>query len=127
MKNIVVASMIVFMSLVTSNSDAASACKGLAKSQCGAKTTCSWVAGYARSDGAKVSSHCRAKGGSASKKSSKSKAASAKTKEKGTSSKKVSKESTGKKTKKSANKKIEKKKSGKKKSSSSKKSSKKTS
>jgi hypothetical protein len=48
----------------------ASACKGLEKPQCEGKSDCTWVDGYTRKDGVKVSSHCKAvgkKGSSSSK------------------------------------------------------------
>lgn len=38
-----------------------SACKGLAKSGCAAKDSCSWVDGYTTKKGVKVASYCRAK------------------------------------------------------------------
>lgn len=40
---------------------AASSCKGQAQSACSNSTSCYWVEGYKRSDGAKVKAHCRAK------------------------------------------------------------------
>lgn len=40
---------------------AASACKGQTNSACNQNNSCYWVAGYKRSDGANVKSHCRAK------------------------------------------------------------------
>ena len=42
---------------------AQSACKGLEKAPCEKKEACTWVDGYTRKDGAKVSAYCRAKGG----------------------------------------------------------------
>ena len=41
---------------------AESACKGLDQRQCGGKSDCTWVDGYTRKDGVKVSSHCKAIG-----------------------------------------------------------------
>ena len=52
---------------------AQSACKGLSNSQCGGNQNCTWVSGFTRRDGVKVSSYCRAKGGGESKKSSQGK------------------------------------------------------
>lgn len=49
----------------------AKSCKGMEQKICLADATCSWVNGYERSDGKKVSSFCRTK--------AKSKTASAKT------------------------------------------------
>jgi hypothetical protein len=49
--------------LVSSAAQAESACKGLASSQCSAKSDCVWVGGYTRKDNRKVSGYCRAKGG----------------------------------------------------------------
>jgi hypothetical protein len=40
---------------------AASACKGQTNNACNQNNSCYWVAGYKRSDGANVKSHCRAK------------------------------------------------------------------
>ena len=41
----------------------AASCKGKSKSSCSSAANCSWVNGYKRSDGVKVSGHCRAKAG----------------------------------------------------------------
>ncbi len=49
---------------------AASDCKGVKKTTCEDKSDCSWVDGYTRKDGAKVSSHCRKKPSKSSKKKS---------------------------------------------------------
>jgi hypothetical protein len=38
---------------------AASQCKGLSENSCAADSTCSWINGYERKDGRKVSSHCK--------------------------------------------------------------------
>ena len=38
-----------------------SACKGVSKSQCVSKDSCSWVEGYTTKKGVKVSAYCRAK------------------------------------------------------------------
>lgn len=40
---------------------AASACKGLSESACGANPSCAWMEGYTRKDGVKVSAYCRSK------------------------------------------------------------------
>lgn len=52
---------------------AESDCKGLEEGQCEDKTSCTWVDGYTRKDGAKVSSHCRTKSKSKSKSKKKDK------------------------------------------------------
>ena len=36
-------------------------CKGLETAACGEQTSCYWVEGYQRKDGANVKAHCRAK------------------------------------------------------------------
>ncbi len=41
----------------------AASCKGKSKSSCSSASNCSWVNDYKRSDGVKVSGHCRAKAG----------------------------------------------------------------
>lgn len=41
--------------------NAASACKGLQADKCDAAQSCSWVNGYERSDGRKVTAFCRTK------------------------------------------------------------------
>ena len=51
------------LSLVLSGNVLAVECKGKSSSACDASNSCSWVKGYTRSDGAKVSSFCRAKPG----------------------------------------------------------------
>ncbi len=53
------------MTMLPAASLAESQCKGLEKNACERKADCSWVEGYKRKDGKKVSSYCR----SASKKS----------------------------------------------------------
>ncbi len=47
----------------------AASCKGKSKSSCSSAANCSWVNGYKRSDGVKVSGHCRAKAGKGATKS----------------------------------------------------------
>jgi len=42
---------------------AASQCKGLSENSCAADSTCSWINGYVRKDGRKVSSHCKTRPG----------------------------------------------------------------
>lgn len=67
---VVVSSMIPLSSVF-----AASDCKGLEKGQCESKSACTWVNGYTRKDGVKVSSHCKSigkKGGSSGSKDKKS-------------------------------------------------------
>jgi hypothetical protein len=64
---------ILFVSLFLGavSAQAASTCKGSAQAACQANSSCSWVKGYTRKDGAKVSAHCKSKpkksGGSSSK------------------------------------------------------------
>lgn len=41
---------------------AGSACKGLEQGPCEGKADCTWVEGYVRKDGAKVSAHCKSAG-----------------------------------------------------------------
>ena len=48
-------------------SASASACKGLEQAACGKKSDCTWVEGYQRKDGAKISGYCRAKSGGSKK------------------------------------------------------------
>jgi hypothetical protein len=48
----------------------AAECKGMEKAACERQESCSWVDGYTRKDGVKVSSHCRKKGGKKSSNSS---------------------------------------------------------
>lgn len=64
--------------LLLSPVHAASACKGLSKSSCGSKSSCTWVDGYTRKDGKQVSAYCRtvSKKKSDSKQSDKSKSSS---------------------------------------------------
>ncbi len=50
-----------FASLAFSGQALASSCKGLESSACGNSASCTWVDGYTRKDGRKVSSFCRAK------------------------------------------------------------------
>ena len=108
-------------------------CKGRSQSACDSSSSCSWVKGYKRSDGAKVSSFCRAKSGKgtsssqkktskkvtdkkADKKTSTKKKVtdSTKTKKKDAKSSKKSKDSTKKKADKSKKSKSDKKKKAKK-------------
>lgn len=57
----------------------AKACKGLSQTACATNDDCSWVKGYKRKDGVKVSSFCRTKAKASEKKQKK--ATKAKTKE----------------------------------------------
>ena len=41
---------------------AASECKGLDQTACGANPVCSWVSGYKRQDGKEVAAYCKSKG-----------------------------------------------------------------
>lgn len=87
---------------------AASACKGLSKSSCGSNSSCTWVDGYTRKDGKKVSAYCRAVGKKKSDSKKATKASSSKTTT-------DTKKKTTKDTKKTDKKKTDKKKSDKKK------------
>jgi hypothetical protein len=58
------------LTLGVGSAQAASACKGLDQGACGKKSDCTWVGGYTRKDGAKVSGYCRTKSSGGSKKSS---------------------------------------------------------
>jgi hypothetical protein len=49
------------LTLAVGSAQAASACKGLEKAACGKKADCTWVEGYTKKDGAKVSGYCRTK------------------------------------------------------------------
>lgn len=69
--------------------DAASACKGKSQASCSADSNCSWVSGFKRKDGVKVSAHCRASAGKANKKSTSKKQEKKVKKEKSTKSKKT--------------------------------------
>jgi hypothetical protein len=59
---------------------AESPCKGLEQGQCEAKSGCTWVDGYVRKDGVKVSAHCKSSGKSSGTSSAEEKS-SAKAKE----------------------------------------------
>ena len=52
---------VTFTLLTGSQAFAASACKGQTNTACNQTNSCYWVAGYKRSDGANVKSHCRSK------------------------------------------------------------------
>jgi hypothetical protein len=59
---LLVQTLIVTFALMTgSQAFAASDCKGQKNTACIQKNSCYWVAGYKRSDGANVKSHCRSK------------------------------------------------------------------
>ena len=75
----------------------AASCKGKSRSSCSANSDCSWVDGYKRKDGVKVSGHCRAKPGKASGVKSDRKASSGDKKKKST-AKKHDKKKAGKKS-----------------------------
>lgn len=57
------------LALAATATQAASACKGLENAVCEGKADCSWVDGYTRKDGVKVSGHCRTKAGGTKKSS----------------------------------------------------------
>jgi len=46
----------------TTPAGAASACKGLEKAKCEAKSECIWIDQYTRKDGKKVSAYCKSAG-----------------------------------------------------------------
>ncbi len=48
---------------------AASPCKGLSKTKCSSKPTCSWVEAYKTKSGTRVNSYCRARPGKGEKRS----------------------------------------------------------
>jgi len=50
----------------------AAECKGMEKAACEKQDSCTWVDGYQRGDGVKVSGYCRSKGGKKSSSSSSS-------------------------------------------------------
>ncbi len=54
---------------LSGQANAASQCKGLDNAACDSQQSCSWVAGYERSDGRKVNAFCRTKAKRASKSS----------------------------------------------------------
>ncbi len=55
-----------------SQSTIAAECKGMEKSSCERQDSCTWVDGYERKDGVKVSPYCRNKGGKKSSSSTSS-------------------------------------------------------
>lgn len=81
----------------------AKACKGLSQTACATNDDCSWVKGYKRKDGVKVSSFCRTKAKGAKTKvketSSKQKATTKSKKDKAKTSEKKQKKATKAKTK----------------------------
>jgi len=76
------------------------ACKGLGKSQCSAKDSCSYVKSFTRSDGTKVKAFCRKKPGKGASSSSTKKKA---VKKKANKTESTSSSSTTRKKKKAAN------------------------
>lgn len=111
-----------FIILLQNNVFAAdSVCKGISKSSCSGNSSCVWVGGYKKKDGAKVKGYCRLKGKAkaADKKASSGKSSTKKsTKKKSTEKKSENNKDKAKKstTKKQANKKSSTKKSADKKS-----------
>ena len=71
-KNQLLMSLAVTAAVAFTSSSAAFAaeCKGMEKAACERQESCSWLDGYTRKDGVKVSSHCRKKGGKKSSNSS---------------------------------------------------------
>ena len=89
----------------------AAECKGSSKSSCSANSSCTWVKGYSKKDGAKVRGYCRSKGKSGDardKKSKDKKSKKSKDKKSKKSKDKKSKKSKDKKSKKSKDKKSKK-------------------
>lgn len=84
-------------------------CKGKSSSACNASNSCSWVKGYKRSDGAKVSSFCRAKPGKSTAAKKKPVKKQAKAKKADATKKATAKKKTVKDTKKASKKKVKKK------------------
>ena len=66
---------------------AGSACKGLEQGPCEGKADCTWVEGYVRKDGIKVSAHCKSAGRSSGAASTVDKQVASKDKEEKASSK----------------------------------------
>ncbi len=60
-KTIAVINTILLGSLLATQANAASACKGLENSACTSTAQCGWVEGYQRKDGREVKSFCRTK------------------------------------------------------------------
>jgi hypothetical protein len=58
--------------LASQSSLFAAECKGMEKAACESQDSCTWVDGYQRGDGVKVSGYCRSKGGKKSSSSSSS-------------------------------------------------------
>ena len=71
-----------FFLLMFGSSAYAASCKGKSHSSCSASKNCTWVNAYKRSDGVKVSSHCRAVSGKGASKDSKAKSTSKSNKKK---------------------------------------------
>ena len=85
---------VLLLFFLAQGSASAAACKGLSKSRCGTASACSWVGSYTTKKGVKVSSFCRSKPGSGSKKAKKksvTKKSAAKKKKSSKSSKKKNK------------------------------------
>ena len=53
--------MLVFSLMIQTSNGLANQCKGLDSGDCEAAAACSWVQGYERKDGRKVSAFCRTK------------------------------------------------------------------
>ena len=84
----------------------AAECKGSSKSSCSTNSSCTWVKGYSKKDGAKVRGYCRSKGKAGdAKKSKDKKSKKSKDKKSKKSKDKKSKKSKDKKSKKSKDKK----------------------
>lgn len=101
---------IVFISLIFSLPAQAASCKGKSRSSCNANNSCTWVGAYKRSDGVKVSGHCRALPGKGVAKSSRDKAKAKNNKNSSSKNKSGKKDSTKKKKDKKSKKKKDKKK-----------------
>ena len=57
--SMMVGALVVSGLLLTTPVSAASACKGLAQSDCDSSVSCRWIDGYTRKDGKTVSAYCR--------------------------------------------------------------------
>ncbi len=100
----------IFVAMMFSFSAEAASCKGKSQSSCSADNNCSWVSGYKRKDGVKVSGYCRAASGKANKEKSQNKSESKKSgtntnKDSGSKDKKAKDKSTKSKDKNAKNKK----------------------
>ena len=80
-------SLVLFGGSFVGSALAASACKGLEQGACQGKGDCTWVEGYVRKDGVKVTAHCKGTGRSSGAASKEDKKVASKDEEKKSSSK----------------------------------------